>query len=78
LRIAWSPRAIETAARFLKDQDGMREIGIAVSALAQDLYPPESFSWGRYRRLRVGRYRVMYIVEADLITVDRVDRVAIS
>lgn len=59
----------------MKDQDGMREIGAAISALAQDPYPAESFSWGRYRRLRVGSYRVMYVVEADLITVDRVDRV---
>jgi mRNA-degrading endonuclease RelE of RelBE toxin-antitoxin system len=25
-------------------------------------------------RLRVGRYRIMYVVEGDLITIDRVDR----
>jgi mRNA-degrading endonuclease RelE of RelBE toxin-antitoxin system len=62
----------------MKDQDSMREIGIAVSALAQGPYPPESFSWGRYRRLRVGKYRVMYVVEADLITVDRIDRVTVN
>ncbi len=28
-----------------------------------------------YHRLRVGQYRVVYIVESDLITVERVDRV---
>ena len=28
-----------------------------------------------YHRLRVGRYRVRYIVEGHLITVSRVDRV---
>jgi mRNA-degrading endonuclease RelE of RelBE toxin-antitoxin system len=28
-----------------------------------------------YHRLRAGSYRVVYIVEADLITVSRVDRV---
>lgn len=78
MRIAWSPRAATTAARFMKDQDGMREIGAAISALAQDPYPPESFSWGKYRRLRVGPHRVMYVVEADLITVDRVDRITTS
>lgn len=62
----------------MKDQAGMREIGVAVAALAQDPYPPESYPWGRYRRLRVGLYRIMYVVEADadLITVDRVDRVS--
>jgi len=27
-------------------------------------------------RLRVGRYRIMYAVEGDLITVERVDRVS--
>lgn len=61
----------------MRDQDGMRRIGAAVIALAQDPNPPESYPWGRYRRLRVGTYRVMYVVEAeaDLITVDRVNRV---
>ncbi|MGH3180817.1 MAG: type II toxin-antitoxin system RelE/ParE family toxin [Streptosporangiaceae bacterium] len=78
MRIAWSPRAVATAARFMKDQEGMREIGAAINALAQDPYPPESFSWGSYRRLRVGPYRVMYAVEAGLITIDRVDRVTAS
>ena len=27
-------------------------------------------------RLRVGRYRIMYIVEGDLITIQRIDRVS--
>jgi mRNA-degrading endonuclease RelE of RelBE toxin-antitoxin system len=39
-----------------------------------DPYPAESFRWGGIFRLRVGRYRIMYVVEGDLITVDRVDR----
>jgi len=27
-------------------------------------------------RLRVGQYRIMYLVEGDLITIDRIDRAA--
>jgi mRNA-degrading endonuclease RelE of RelBE toxin-antitoxin system len=30
---------------------------------------------GDYRRLKVGGYRIMYVVEVDVITIERVDRV---
>jgi mRNA-degrading endonuclease RelE of RelBE toxin-antitoxin system len=53
----------------------MRAMGAAVAALAADPFPPEAFHRGRYHRLRVGRYRVVYTVDDDLITIDRVDRV---
>jgi hypothetical protein len=59
----------------MEDQDGMRAIGAAVTALALDPYPPEGFHCGEYHRLRVGRFRVVYVLEDDLITVERVDRV---
>jgi len=59
----------------MDDQDGMRAIGVAVVRLAENPYPPEAFHRGDYHRLRVGQYRVVYIVEDDLITVERVDRV---
>ena len=52
----------------------MRAIGAAVAALALDPYPPEGFHRGEYHRLRVGRFRVIYVVEDDLVTVERVDR----
>jgi mRNA-degrading endonuclease RelE of RelBE toxin-antitoxin system len=58
----------------MADQDGMRAIGAAVAALALDPYPPEGFHRGEYHRLRVGRFRVIYVVEDDLVTVERVDR----
>jgi len=54
----------------------MRAVGAAVAALADNPYPPEGFHRGRYHRLRVGRYRVMYVVDGDVITIERVDRVA--
>ncbi len=54
----------------------MRTVGMAVDALAADPYPPEGFHRDRYHRLRVGRYRVMYVIDGDVITIERVDRVA--
>ena len=74
--IRWSPEAIALARRYLHDHDGMRAIGTAVAALAGNPYPPEAFHRGRYHRLRVGLYRVMYVIDGDLITIERVDRVA--
>jgi hypothetical protein len=66
--------AVTSARRYLHDQIGMRAIVIAVAALAEDPYPAEGFHRGRYHRLRVGEYRVQYIIDGDLITVERVDR----
>jgi hypothetical protein len=56
-------------------EDGMRAIGAAVAALVLDPSPPEGFHQGEYHRLRVSRSRVIYVVEDDLITVERVVRV---
>jgi mRNA-degrading endonuclease RelE of RelBE toxin-antitoxin system len=53
----------------------MRAIGIAVAGLADDPYPAEGFHRGRYHRLRVGQYRIIYTIDDDLITIDRVDSV---
>lgn len=63
-----------TASRFLEDAAGMTAVVAAIDALASDPYPTGSFQWGDLRRLRTGSYRVMYIIEGDLITIDRVDR----
>ena len=75
MRIEWSPKALATARRYMHDQDGMRAITAAVAALADDPYPAGAFHRGEYHRLHVGPYRVMYLVDGDLIIVDRVDRV---
>jgi mRNA-degrading endonuclease RelE of RelBE toxin-antitoxin system len=58
----------------MSDQDGMRAIGSAVAALASDPYPLDAFHRGEYHRLRAGRYRVICIIDGDLITVEHVDR----
>jgi len=74
VKIEWSPTARASARRYMTDQDGMRAIGLAIAALASDPYPPDAFHRGDYHRLRVGSYRVTYFVDADLVTVERVDR----
>jgi hypothetical protein len=44
--------------------------------LATEVYEPTSPpAFVDYRRLRVGAYRVMYVVEDDIITIERVDLV---
>jgi mRNA-degrading endonuclease RelE of RelBE toxin-antitoxin system len=75
VKIEWSPAARASARRYMDDQDAMRAIGSAVAGLAESPFPPEAFHRGDDHRLRIGLYRVVYIVEDDLITIERVDRV---
>jgi mRNA-degrading endonuclease RelE of RelBE toxin-antitoxin system len=67
--------AASTARRFMHDQHGMRAVIAAINALADDSYPAEGFHRSRYHRLRTGDYRVLYVIDDDLITIERVDRV---
>lgn len=53
----------------------MRAVCTAVSALAGNPSPPEAFVRGDYGRLKVGPYRVMYVLGDHLITVERIDLV---
>ena len=50
-------------------------IGAAVATPACDPYPPGSHR-GRYNQLRVGRDRAMHVVDRNVITIRRIDRVA--
>jgi mRNA-degrading endonuclease RelE of RelBE toxin-antitoxin system len=74
VKIEWSPEARASARRYMDDQDGMRAIGRAVAALALDPYPPDGFHRDEYHRLRAGPFRVIYVLDGDLITVERVDQ----
>lgn len=74
MKVRWSPEAAALAQRFMRDQEGMRVIVAAVDALQDDPYPAEGFHRGDYHRLRVGTYRVMYVIDGDVITIERVDR----
>jgi len=78
--IEWTPAAVASARRYLLDQHGLRAVGAAIAALADDPYPdpPAGFHRGRYHRLRAGAYRVMYVVDDDVITIERVDRLTLS
>jgi mRNA-degrading endonuclease RelE of RelBE toxin-antitoxin system len=75
VRIEWSPAAIRSARRYAEDQAWMQAIGAAVARLADDPYPADAFHRGEYHRLRVGPYRVAYVVDADVITISRVERI---
>jgi len=75
VRIEWSPAAVRSARRYAEDQDGMQAIGSAVARLADDPYPADAFHRGEYHRLRVGPYRVTYVVDAGVITISRIERV---
>lgn len=75
MRIEWSPAAIRSARRHAGDQAGMHAIGAAVARLADDPCPADAFHRGEYHRLRVGPYRVAYVIDADVITISRVERV---
>lgn len=76
MRIEWSPETVSLASRFLSDPAGMAAVVAAIDALTSDPYPAEAFHRGQYHRLRAGRYRVQYAVDGELITVERVDRIA--
>ena len=76
MNIEWTPAAVASARRYLLDQHGLRALGAAIAALADDPFPgpPAGFHRGRYHRLRAGDYRVMYVVDEAVITIERVDR----
>ncbi|MCD9873546.1 type II toxin-antitoxin system RelE family toxin [Streptomyces guryensis] len=68
--IIWEPGATSTAVRFLKeDPAGLSAVYEAVDALATDPRPPGSIPYGSpdLRRWHVGDYRVLYIIDNDVI-----------
>lgn len=75
MNVRWAPDAAASARRHLDDQDGMRAVVAAVAALADDPLPARGFHRGRYHRLRVSDYRILYVIDGDLVTIERVDRV---
>ena len=71
-QVIWEARAIDQAAGFLhNDPDGVREMLDVVAGLVDDPRPVGSFPYGSpdRRRLRVGRYRVMYDITAETVSV---------
>jgi mRNA interferase RelE/StbE len=71
-QVIWEAQAIDQAAGFLRDDPaGVREMLDAVAGLAGDPRPAGSFPYGSpdRRRLRIGRYRVMYDITAEAVSV---------
>ncbi|MFF1919454.1 type II toxin-antitoxin system RelE/ParE family toxin [Streptomyces sp. NPDC058221] len=70
--ITWDERAIDQAARFLKDDpDGLRLLMDAVDLLAENPLPEGAMPYGSptLRRVHVGRYRVLYEIEDAQVTI---------
>jgi mRNA interferase RelE/StbE len=75
--VALDETAINQATAFLADDpDGLRSVLAAVDRLAEHPYPDASLPFGSsgLRRLRVGRYRVLYTVTDELISVGHIGR----
>ena len=71
-QVIWEAQAIDQAAGFLRDDPaGVREVLDAVARLADEPRPAGSFPYGSpdRRRLRAGRYRVMYDITAEAVSV---------
>ncbi|MGW0995488.1 type II toxin-antitoxin system RelE family toxin [Streptomyces sp. NPDC002523] len=69
--IIFEPQALNAAARFLEDDPaGLAKVLDAIDELAHDPRPMESTPYGPdMRRLRVGGYRVLYVIEAEVIRI---------
>lgn len=77
LRVVYEEQAINQAAGFLADDpDGVAQVMDALDGLADNPRPPESFPYGSpdLRRLRIGRYRVMYEIRDDTIVIGNIAR----
>ncbi|WP_405820783.1 type II toxin-antitoxin system RelE/ParE family toxin [Streptomyces sp. NBC_01390] len=68
-RVIWEPSATDQAVRFLKDDPtGLAAVYEAVDTLAHTPRPTNSTAYGpAIRRLRVGAYRVIYVIDDAVI-----------
>jgi len=77
LRVIYEEKAIDQAAGFLADDSaGLGAVLDAIDRLTGDPRPAESFPYGSpdLRRLRVGRYRVMYEIKGDVVSIGHIAR----
>jgi len=77
VRIDYDERAISQAAAFLDDPPGICAVLDAIDRLADDPRPAGSFPYGSpdLRRLRAGRYRVLYEITQDAVAIRHIARV---
>jgi mRNA interferase RelE/StbE len=77
LQVLYEERAIDQAAGFLADDpEGIAAVLNAVDRLVDDPRPAGSFPYGSpdLRRLRVGRYRVLYEIKGDVVSIGHIAR----
>ena len=76
LRVDYDERAIDQAAAFLDDPPGIRAVLGAIDLLADDPRPAGSFPYGSpdLRRLRVGRYRILYEITDNAVAIRHIAR----
>lgn len=69
--IIFEPHALDAAARFLKeDPEGLALVLDSIDKLAHDPRPAATVPYGLdIRRLRVGNYRVLYVIDDDVIRI---------
>jgi mRNA interferase RelE/StbE len=69
--VIWEAEATNAAVRFLKDDpQGLAALYEAIDRLSKDPRPADSTSYGGfYRRLRVGVYRALYLIDEDVIRI---------
>ncbi|MEY9988380.1 mRNA interferase RelE/StbE [Streptomyces sp. V4I8] len=63
--VTWEPAAVNATVRFLEEHpDTLPEVFKASDLLAEDPKPAGSVPWGTsHRRLRVGRWRILYRID---------------
>ncbi len=77
MSIVWDETATLAASRYLADDpEGLNRLFDAVDGLVDDPRPDGSTEFGSplLRRLRAGRYRVLYRISADEVRVIHVGR----
>ena len=76
LRVDYDERAISQAAEFLDHPQGIRAVLDAIDRLADDPRPAGSFPYGSpdLRRLRIGRYRMLYEITEETVAVRHIAR----
>ncbi|MFJ4830412.1 type II toxin-antitoxin system RelE/ParE family toxin [Streptomyces sp. NPDC088747] len=70
--IIFEPRALNSAARFLEeDPSGLTLVLDTIDKLARDPRPAGSIPYGSpdLRRLHIGDYRILYVIEEHVIRV---------
>ncbi len=70
--IVWADEAFAAAQTYMTDDpDGLAQVFDAVDLLASEARPPGAFTWGvdRYR-IHLGRYRVIYEITEQTVTIE--------